>query len=269
MELQTPYTPGSNWAELSSVESPTAGVVLGHAPVIPFADKYPIADNPPVLTENQRSEILRGINLPQLGPNEIDLALSRIEFDADYNRLSRKIEEIVSDFRAEKLAGPSLRPEAEWRQARKHSDELARRELLASTSALANLDAKIAAAKAAQAEATALESELNSTWLAWNATKALAEKLNGRIAIITGERDRLNGADYDAAIRQLYTHQIDPQPGVTMGGNLTELIADKQLRNVKLAILTELESKLTSELKELRVTDRRLSKTLGKPAHGF
>jgi len=93
---------------------------------------------------------------------------------------------------------PKLRPEAEWRIARKHSDDLAKRELLASTSALAHLDAKLAAAKAAQAEADAIEAEL---------------------------------------IKERYLHAIDPQPGVSMSGSLTELLGRKQLHNVKLFIL--------------------------------
>ena len=151
-------------------------------PVIPFALKYKPAENPPHLTENQRTDILRRVNLPQLGPDEASLALSRIEFYGDYNQLSRKIEAIVSDWRAEKIAVPKLRPEAEWRIARKHSDDLAKRELLASTSALAHLDAKLAAAKAAQAEADAIEAELNTNWLEWSAIPAKAEKLVVRLA---------------------------------------------------------------------------------------
>jgi hypothetical protein len=81
-------------------------------PVIPFALKYKPAENPPHLTENQRTDILRRVNLPQLGPDEASLALSRIEFYGDYNQLSRKIEAMVSDWRAEKIAvvrGPSAR----------------------------------------------------------------------------------------------------------------------------------------------------------------
>ncbi len=202
-----------------------------------------------------------------MGENEFDLALSRLE--ADTRNIGRTLNEIVAAFRSETLKGPNLRHEAEWKQAYKHSDELALRELLRSSSTLANLDAKQAAARAAQAEADEISVELNKTWLEWNAIPGQAEKLGARLARIAGERALLKGADYDVAIKALYLHKIDPQAGVMMSGGLTEVLAEKQLREIKLTILNELEVKLTGELKELRAKDKQLSKSLGKPVHNF
>jgi hypothetical protein len=245
-----------NWADfgVGSESESGSGNPFARQAKKTFAEKHPKADSPLKLTEFQRESIIRAVGLTHVGTNEFALALSRIEADTDHVQISAKIKHIVTDWRNEN--GDK-------------SEEAAKRELLTGNEVLAAIDAKHAAAQQAVDEANKFEAAINSVWLAFSVLPDKAAKLNEKLARFHVEHRYLDAIEYDAAIKTLYVHQLDPAPNTSMGGNLHELFTAKSLRDFKLTILVELEAKVTAEIEELREQNRELAKRLGKPAHNI
>jgi hypothetical protein len=220
----------------------------------PFAKKFPKVRDHVKLTKVQLDSITPSLGMTYAGPNELALALSRIDADTHYAALPAAIKEVIEAWRLENA---------------ENGDESAKRELLSGNEVLAEMDAKHLAAKQAQAEADSFESEVNAAWASFSALPDKASKVNAKLARLQGERQYLQSMDYDASIKALYLHLLDPAPNTTMGGNLHELCAQKALRDVKLTILAELEVKFQAELEVLREQNRTLSSKLGKPDHNI
>jgi hypothetical protein len=220
----------------------------------PFAKKFPKVRDHVKLTKVQLDSITPSLGMTYAGPNELALALSRIDADTHYAALPAAIKEVIVAWRLENA---------------ENGDESAKRELLSGNEVLAAMDAKHAAAKQAADEANQYEAEINRLWLDFTSLPDKAGKVNAKLAKLQAERQYLQSSDYDAAIKALYLHLLDPAPNTTMGGNLHELCTQKALRDLKLTILAELEAKFQAELEALREQNRSLAQKLGKPQHSI
>jgi len=229
----------------------------------PFNDRFPLAKKALVLTQAQRAAYESQLNLPSVGPNEFDLALSRIECDA--RNVGRKLSEIIEAWRAETCKGPSLRPEVEWKQARIHSDELAARELLKGSKTLADSDALTEKARLAQEQADTTRQAIEKLWFEYSGIPRQCEQLNFRLQAIANERANLDVPALEANYENLYSARFDGRE--LRGGDLDQIHLQISQAERKTAILDKVEPVVHAALKALRARDKQIARELDVAPH--
>jgi hypothetical protein len=217
-----------------------------------FDEAYPRISNPLKLSDHQKLDLMSRLGFSSVTNNEVDLGLSRTPADTDHVNVANHVKAIISHFRAE-------HPD--------DSETAAARELLKGSSALSDIDSRLAAARSAQDQAEAEQREFEKAYHEFRSLPAKYEQLTSRVASLEFERNRLTVTDFDAKIRQLIEIELNPKPGLIVSESVPNLLLQRDTRKLRLEVIDELTSRMNEELEKLSADNKRLAQTLDLQEH--
>jgi hypothetical protein len=270
---------------------PALPVIEGNGSVLtiplPTGDINPFRQNRPPAIEGitpeldrefpkaARQELRKHLRQPSIGDAEFELSLRRASAKWDGRESMELIRLIGIEFdswRAFSCPGASLRSAAQWEEARKNSELLAKRHLIGSeNSVIANADALRAQANEAVHRADNAERQWQVDLAEFNRLPDAVKKLTDRLQAVAQARADLDAETLRQTYRQLYARlfveEFVGETGATAArginhtlGQIWQLIQERPMR---LEILVEVEKSINAELKTLNAQAKDLRKKLG------
>jgi hypothetical protein len=138
---------------------------------------------------------------------------------------------------------------------------------LRGSSALASVDAKLEAARVAQATAEQEQAAMESAYHQHRSIPAKVEQLTGRVANLESERNRLTNTDFDAKIRQILEANYNPKPGMVIHESVGNLLMQRDTLKLRREVIADLLQQCATALAKLSEDNTKLADQLGIRPH--